>query len=106
MNYPFFENFIKLHNIDNALINRETCPHWIDFEIYDSLDDRLKKVYLEQFKFPEFSYMPNAKENVKFAMRCRANHNDLPSKNYCDCSEHYKKTIELFSRLNGGFTIL
>lgn len=70
----------------------ETCPHWIDYEIYYNLREDLREKYSNQFSGLEIIYMP-AYENQKpkVEIRCRANNFYQP---HCDCSKHYPKTIK------------
>jgi|ERR1700754_8067 len=85
--YCFIREAVKM----NALENRETCHHWIDFEIYDSLSEDLQKKYLEQFDLPSFILRF---EDKKMRVNCRTNHLDSPSQYSCDCSEKYPKTLK------------
>jgi hypothetical protein len=68
------------------LEQRETCEHFINYEIYDLLTKRLQKIYLEKFDTPEVIY--GAHDNKLF-MKCRGKYYHT-----YDCSECYKKTIE------------
>lgn len=74
-----------------ALEKRETCHHWINFEIYDYLSKDLKQKYLDQFDLPNFIYDFNER---KMSGMCRANHLDSPSECRCDCSDKYPATLK------------
>lgn len=90
LNLPL-HNYLQDSFRDEIIENRETCSHFIDYEIYDSLTDRLKEKYVKQFPVPQFIYYHNDK---KLGVRCQDNHNDLPQFNSCDCTEFYKKTLK------------
>ncbi len=71
---------------------KERCHHWIDYDIYDSLDDELKLKYIDQFPLPKINFVME-KELYTPKIICKANHLDSPEKYYCDCSDKYNKTL-------------
>lgn len=72
---------------------RETCPHWIDYEILDALPENLKQKYINQFFPPHFVMVPHGDKYVP-KLQCLANHHDCMHKNIVDCTEHYPKTMQ------------
>ena len=89
----FVEKFIH-----ECIENRETCPHWIDYQVYDSVPEEVKKIYIDQFDQPRF-YMVRSpgKDDFKNRIICRANHKDDICKVTCDCTSHYEKTLSKLS---------
>jgi hypothetical protein len=102
-----FPNFFKESCRYEALENRETCRHWIDYEIYDSLNEELKERYLNQFPIPMFISCKKSDEK-KFSWRvhCKANHKDMQHQCIVDCCEFYPKTIKHMKKItkNAGLT--
>lgn len=94
---PFILGSIENHMCNmicmNAIKKRETCHHWIDFEIYDALPDNLKQKYIEQFQVPRVIYFPFGTQS-KWKMECKANHLDDLRRFTIDCTKCYKKTIK------------
>lgn len=91
MNYIYY--YLNSERFKTSIDFRERCHHWIDYEIYDSLDDELKQRYIDQFPLPNLHFvMENEFYTPK--MMCKANHLDTPEKNFCDCSDKYKKTLK------------
>jgi hypothetical protein len=86
-----FQNILINDFCCKALINGETCNHWIDYEIYDILPYNLKIKYLDQFPKPIIIFKPN--DENKIEVRCLANHKDNPAMCRCDCSASYTETI-------------
>lgn len=82
-----------IYHPEIAFRHRETCPHWINYEILDALPEPLKQKYINQFSPAQFVM---ALENGKYVpkLRCLASHHDCMHKNIVDCSEHYPKTME------------
>jgi hypothetical protein len=70
---------------------RETCHHWIDYEILDALQEELKQKYIDQFEIPTLIYRS---EEKKFSIECKSNHLDAMCYMRCDCSEYYPKTLK------------
>ncbi len=88
-----FSKYAKYEFHEIALKNRETCHHWIDYEIYDALDERLKQKYIESVGEIELYFRPEyLLEKAHIGVRCRANNKDEYHISTCDCSENYKKT--------------
>ena len=77
----------------SVIDHRETCHHFINYEIYDSLNEELKEKYIDQFKPFELVMCPSDSEEVKLKIICFANHHDCMSKFRVDCSESYKETL-------------
>ena|ERR1700754_302684 len=88
---PFTYNWLRVTVKMKALEARETCHHWINFEIYDSLSEDLQLKYLEQFDLPSFILRFG---EIQLVVSCRANHLDSPSACRCDCSEKYPQTLK------------
>jgi hypothetical protein len=86
---------LRSKTIEFALSNRETCHHWIDYEIYDCLSSGLKSKYIEQFDMPRIVHA-KSKDEEKFKLKilCRANNKDKSLIMICDCSKKYKKTLK------------
>jgi len=88
-------NYLARSFLKEIIENRETCKHFINYEIYDALPQSLKDTYIEQFPCPDFCFNPAF---TKSSVLCRANHKDNPSVCTCDCTEHYALTLEKFSK--------
>jgi len=78
------------------LENRETCHHWINFEIYDALNDSLKEIYVDQFTIPRLSWWQNGE---KIEVICKANHLDNLNLAVCKCTEQYPKSGEEIKKI-------
>ncbi len=77
------------------LENRETCRHWIDYKIYDSLSEDLKKIYILQFPLPRFALSKSSGEDdFSFKVHCKASHVDSHDMGTCDCTPTYKKSMK------------
>ena len=88
MNPNFMEESFK----KIVLENRETCHHWIDYEIYDALNAELQKKYVDQFDFPNlFVGLTESREDHVW---CKANHKDRYEFCMKDCSSNYSKSLE------------
>jgi hypothetical protein len=87
--------WIKIDFLRMILKNRETCRHWIDYEIYDYLTDELKEKYLGQFEVPQFAVIPSEK---KYTVCCKANKYDSLGLYRCDCTKKYPKTLKQFKK--------
>ena len=94
MLHPCITNAFKMGFANIAIKKKETCPHWIDFRIYDFLSDELKDVYLNQFMTTQILFRPH--QNKIYVM-C-SDLNTFSHYPRCDCSKHYKKTIKAFSK--------
>lgn len=91
-----FANSFNLLITQTALENKETCHHWIDYEIYQKLTKLLKIKYIKQFETPQLLYQPPfADQPETINIRCRCNHLDSYNNNNMTlCTEFYPKTIE------------
>jgi hypothetical protein len=94
----FIYDYLNIDTFKSSIDFRERCHHWIDYEIYDSLDDELKKRYIEQFPLPKLNFVME-KEFYTPKIMCKANHMDSYEKNYCDCSDKYNKTLKRLKKI-------
>lgn len=94
-----FKNNFEEEVNSSAIHNRETCHHWIDYEIYDALPEDLKNKYISQFPLPQVALnkLPEDKEYA-LSILCKANHKDKPYQNIVNCKECYKKTLKSFQK--------
>jgi hypothetical protein len=86
VNFPF--EIEKILSRD-MVSYRETCPHWIDYEILDALPDHLKERYIDRFKLPEICISP---PNVTVKIKCPGESGYGFDRH--DCSNHYPKSCE------------
>lgn len=84
------------HSFKNlAMKNRETCHHWIDYEIYESLSDALKEKYLNSFNEHKICWTPPCLDkSSKINVKCKSNDKDRISEYFHECTECYTKTCD------------
>lgn len=79
-----------------AISFKETCHHWIDYQIFEALPFELRKRYVDQFDIPVVTKARfSNEEDLKVVVRCRANYKDPLNYglNACGCENNYKQTI-------------
>ncbi len=87
------DTFVELAKL-RALKNKETCPHWIDYEIYESLPEGLAEKYLEQFDFPTICISKGSGESsFSTKILCKPRDRDPPQVCSIDCSACYPVTL-------------
>lgn len=88
------DTFVELAKL-RALKNKETCPHWIDYEIYEYLPEGLAEKYLEQFDFPTICLSKgHGQEDFSRKALCKAKDRDPKGTVTIDCSCCYPRTLE------------
>lgn len=95
-----FRNALLNYFKRQAILNKETCHHWIDFEIYEELSEYGKKKYLDNLEVPFIGWEIN--NPIKFTIMCRANKKDDLCCGTCDCTKKYKKTIKDLKKIYKG----
>jgi len=88
-------HFLQDDFIQTTIEFREGCRHWIDYEIYDALDEALKQKYIDRLSIPSVIYNPVENECY---VRCRPNSSDWIGSCICDCSKSYPKTLEKYKQ--------
>lgn len=89
------EEWLEEMLTDKMLRNRETCEHWVDYEIYDALPDHLKERYVSKLKFPSIYVTCNSSKNdCKVLIECKVDPLKNGGKLRCDCAANYPKTAE------------